>query len=226
MKHLALFLAATLALAGCGHAPLAAAPRAGNPAAMAAAKPNPFLGLTKLEHGPGGAGIKKNAVYHVSAKTKLGGYLRLYDMGEFVACAYNYDEITVPAKLQWIGEAIEQLAATATPADAKVLADMKAKLLQANPYLGLTDLAFADGPPPDAPFWHLATRHVATHTKDGGNLCLVEQRDVAYEFGIVRNGKNVLDGRQRFYAVEAFAKALPTVTDPELASFIKDRLGL
>lgn len=223
MKNTFAIVAAAMILAGCGQAPGAVATRVSTTVA-AQAKANPFLGLTKLEAGPGGDQVKKHALSHFSAKTKMGGYLRLEDMGDVTLAFYNFDEISVPVKIAQIGAALEEAAATADPAMAKTVQDIRAKFLAPNPYLGLKDVKFVDGPPPNAPFWHLAKRHVAATTADGGNLCLVEQKDVAYMFGIVRNGTNVNDGRTRHFAVEGYMQALPTVTDPETAMFIKEHI--
>lgn len=225
MKPIATAALLALALAGCGRAPIAgtAAVAAG---LAAQAKANPFLGLSKLEAGDGGDVTKKKAKRHFSAKTAMGGYLRLEDMGEVVLAHYNYDEISVPKKIAQIGEALDEAAAKATdPALAQAAKDFRAKLLAPNPFLGLGDVKFVAGPPQNAPFWHLATRFLQASTKDGGTLCLVEQRDVAYEFGIVRNGENVIDGRPSNFAVEAFLEALPRVQDPEAAKFISEHFG-
>lgn len=224
MRHTIPCLLLTLSLAGCGAQPLATG--AAGSAMMAAAKANPFLGLAKFEHGPGGGVLnKKAALSHLQAKTKMGGFLRLVDMGDLTLAFYNYEEITVPKKITQIAEALDEAAASAEPALASVLRDYKAKLTAPNPYLGLADVAFVEGPPPATTFWVHAKRHVFARTKDGGNLCLAEQRpDIVYQFGIVRNGKNVNDGRARKFAVEAFMQALPQVKDPEVVKFIQQRL--
>ncbi|MDB5098580.1 MAG: hypothetical protein JWM80_3001 [Cyanobacteria bacterium RYN_339] len=224
MKYAIALVAAAIALAGCSHAPAVGTPNTA--AAIAAqAKANPFLGLTKLEAGEGGDVTKKKAKRHFSAKTTMGGFLRLEDMGEVVLAHYNYDEISVPKKIAQIAEALDQAATTADPELAKAAQEFRAKLLAPNPFLGLTDVKFVAGPPPNAPFWHLATRHIQASTRDGGNLCIVEQRDVTYEFGIVRNGENVNDGRSSNFAVEAFLQALPAIKDAEVAKVITEHFG-